>query len=59
MPILSYLARQNPKTDFIVLPRKFALNHYGFALPQDNPLLEPVNRAVLVNIEKPEWNDTV
>ncbi len=59
MPILSYLARQNPKSDFSVLPRKFALNRYGFALPAGSPLRESVNRAVLANIEKQEWTDTV
>jgi len=59
MPILSYLARQNPKSDFSVLPRRFALNRYGFALPDGSPLRESVNRAVLANIERPEWNDTV
>ncbi len=59
MPILSYLARQNPKSDFSVLPRKFALNRYGFALTEGSPLRESVNRAVLASIESPEWNDTV
>ncbi len=59
MPILSYLARQNPKSDFTVLPRKFALNRYGFALPGGSALRESVNRAVLAHIEKAEWNDTV
>lgn len=58
-PILSYLARQNPKSDFAVLPRKFALNRYGFALPDGSPRREAVNRALLANIEKPEWYDTV
>ena len=59
MPILSYLARQNPRSDFSVLPRKFALNRYGFALQEGSPLRESVNRAVLSNIEKQGWSDTV
>jgi len=59
MPILSYLARQNPRSDFSVLPRKFALNRYGFALPDGSPRRELVNRAVLANVERPEWSDTV
>ena len=59
MPILSYRARQNPQSDFSVLPRKFAHNRYGFALPQDSPLRESVNRAMLANIEKAEWDDIV
>jgi ABC-type amino acid transport substrate-binding protein len=59
MPILSYRARQNPSSDFFVLPRKFAHNRYGFALPEGSPLHESVNRAVLANIESPEWDDTV
>jgi len=59
MPILRYRAQQDPKSDFSVLPRKFALNHYGFALPQRSPRLESVNRAILAHIQKPEWHDTV
>jgi ABC-type amino acid transport substrate-binding protein len=59
MPILSYRARQNPRSDFSVLPRKFAHNRYGFALPQGSSLRESVNRALLANIEKPEWDDIV
>ena len=59
MPILSYLARRNPESDFSVLPVKFAFNHYGFALPQQSRLREAVNLAILAYIEKPQWNDTV
>ncbi len=59
LPILSYLARQNPRSDFSVLPRKFAPKHYGLAFPNDSILREPVNRALLANIENPQWNDTV
>ncbi len=59
MPILNYLARQNPKSDFSVLPRKFAFNRYGFALPGGSDRRESINQAVLANIERPEWNDTV
>jgi len=58
-PMLSYRARQNPNSDFSVLPRKFAFSHYGFALPDGSPLRESLNRALLGNIEKPEWNDMV
>ncbi len=58
-PILRYLARQNMSSDFSVLPRKFAFSQYGFALPGGSPLRESLNRALLANIEKPEWDDMV
>ncbi len=59
MPILSYRARQNPESDFSVLPRQFAFSRYGFALSADSPLRESINRALLANIERPEWDDIV
>ncbi len=59
LPILSYLARQNPKSDFTVLARKFAPKHYGLAFPNNSPLRESVNRALLANIESQQWHDTV
>jgi ABC-type amino acid transport substrate-binding protein len=59
VPILNYLARQNRKSDFIVLPRKFSFNRYGFALANGSPLRESINRALLATIESAEWADTV
>jgi ABC-type amino acid transport substrate-binding protein len=59
MPILSYRAQQSQESDFIVLPRRFALNLYGFALPQGSPRRESINREILGIIEGPNWSDTV
>ncbi len=59
MPILSYRARQNPDSDFSVLPRMFAFSRYGFALPGGSPLRESINRALLANIESPDWDGIV
>ena len=58
-PILSYLAREMSDGTVTVLPRKFALNHYGFVLPPRSPLREPVNRAILNHTLTPGWSDTV
>ena len=59
MPILSYRARQNPASDFSVLPRMFAFSRYGFALPGGSPLRESVNRALLAYIESSDWDESV
>jgi ABC-type amino acid transport substrate-binding protein len=58
-PILSYLARQLASGDVTVLPRKFALHHYGFVLPPESALRESINRAILEYTLTPEWKDTV
>ena len=58
-PILSYLAQQLGGGEIAVLPRKFALHHYGFVLPPQSALREAINRAILNHTLKPEWNDTV
>jgi ABC-type amino acid transport substrate-binding protein len=58
-PILSYLAQELGGGELAVLPRKFALNHYGFVLPTQSPLRERINRAILSHTLQPEWNDTV
>ena len=57
-PILSYLAQEHG-SDVMVLPRKFALHHYGFVLPEGSPLREPINRAILVYTLESEWHDTL
>ena len=58
-PILSYLAREMGEGAIQVLPRKFALHHYGFVLPPRSPLREPLNRAILQHTLTPEWSDSV
>ena len=58
-PILSYLVSQPGGGELAVVPRKFALNQYGFILPPESRLREPINRAILEHTQRPEWKDTV
>jgi ABC-type amino acid transport substrate-binding protein len=58
-PILTYLAHQDGTGQVHVLPRKFALHHYGFALQPGSELRESINGAILTHVRRREWRDTV
>ncbi len=38
-----------------LLPDEFYVRHYGFLLPQDSPLREPLNRELLRVLEEERW----
>lgn len=56
-PILQYLIKTNYEGTLRVLPNTFERQYYGFALPKDSPLREPVNRVLLQTIEQPAWRE--
>lgn len=62
-PLLQYLIKQGRKTgqfqNLTVLPWRLELNSYGFALPQNSALREPINRALLSIRQDPNWENIV
>lgn len=56
-PILRYLIKQDFRGALEVLPHRFMSQGYGIALPQGNPLREPINRLLLEKIREPFWQD--
>jgi len=59
-PILKYYIKsQNIANKVSVLPIVLNPINYGFALPQNSILREPINRILLHEIDKPEWKKVV
>ena len=58
-PILRYLVTRNFKGKLEVLNVTFERQYYSIALPTGSLLREPINRALLQEIGKPEWQDTL
>ena len=56
-PILQHLIKTRYEGTLRVLPGTFERQYYGFALPKDSPLREPVNRALLRHLEQPSWKE--
>lgn len=56
-PLLKYLVSQKMKDQLEVLPRTFARQDYGIALPPNSPLREPINTVLLRKIAEPIWAD--
>ncbi len=58
-PLLKHLVRSEFAGRVEVLPVTFERQDYGFALPADSELREPINRALLRVIRSPQWSDTL
>jgi ABC-type amino acid transport substrate-binding protein len=58
-PILQYLCRLETEARLAVLPRTFNRQDYGFALPPESPLREPLNQALLEQLRSPWWQDVL
>ena len=56
-PLLQYFANKDYKGKIDVLPRIFASQEYGIALPQGSTIREPINRSLLKQIHELEWQD--
>jgi ABC-type amino acid transport substrate-binding protein len=55
-PILRYLVKTELSERVRVLPVTFFRQDYAIALPQDSQLREPVNRALLEEVQSAEWD---
>ncbi|MBD3403760.1 transporter substrate-binding domain-containing protein [candidate division GN15 bacterium] len=56
-PILRYLAKTKLAGRVQILPVTFFRQDYAIGLPQDSHLREPINRALLNEIQLPEWKE--
>ena len=54
-PIVRFTIRQNPDRDLHVLPPVFERQDYGIVIPEDSPLREPINRALLGILNSDDW----
>ncbi len=58
-PILRYLCLSQYPGELEVLKDTFEKQHYAIALPQDSPLRESLNRALLNRLAQPDWPEAV
>lgn len=56
-PLLHYYIQQRDDDGLMVLPGMFERQDYAFALPEDSPLQEAVNRQLLVLTSEPAWEN--
>jgi polar amino acid transport system substrate-binding protein len=54
---LRYIVNHENQGAVEILPEILESRHFAFALPQDSPLREPLNRAVLKVTAQPLWRD--
>jgi polar amino acid transport system substrate-binding protein len=57
--ILGYMIKEYGWRQLYVLPHTLAVRDYAIALPTDSPIKEPVNRALLKVVHRPDWKDVV
>lgn len=58
-PILRYLAQSEYQGSLNVLPFTFSRQDYGIGLPDSSDLREPLNRALLSEIRREEWENVL
>ena len=58
-PLIRYLARTEFVGQVEVLPVTFERQDYGFALPENSPLREPINRVLLRIVRSESWGETL
>jgi ABC-type amino acid transport substrate-binding protein len=56
-PILKYRIAADHAGEMTLLPLEFREADYAIALPEESPLREPVNRALLAITASSEWDD--
>lgn len=58
-PVMRYLIGQLGNESLYVLPERLKTEDYAFALPNESPLREPVNRLLLRVTRDPSWRETL
>jgi ABC-type amino acid transport substrate-binding protein len=58
-PILGHMIKENNWSDLRVLPHTLAVSEYAIAVPAGSALKEPINRALLKVIHRPDWKTLV
>ncbi len=56
-PLLRFYIKRDFSGSLQVLERIFDRQDYGIALPNGSPLREPLNRVLLMTIQKPSWEE--
>jgi hypothetical protein len=57
--ILGHMVKEYGWRELQILPHTLAVRDYAIALPQGSALKEPINRALLKVLHRPDWKDTV
>jgi polar amino acid transport system substrate-binding protein len=57
--ILGHMIKEYGWRELYVLPHTLAVRDYAIALPTDSPIKEPINRALLKVVHRPDWKDVV
>ena len=57
--ILGHMIKEYGWRELHVLPHTLAVRDYALALPTDSPIKEPLNRALLKVVHRPDWKDVV
>jgi polar amino acid transport system substrate-binding protein len=57
--ILGYMFKEYHWNELQVLPHTLAVRYYAIAVPTGSELKEPINRALLKIIQRPDWKDLV
>jgi Bacterial extracellular solute-binding proteins, family 3/Ligand-gated ion channel len=57
--ILGHMIKEYGWRDLQVLPHILAVRDYAIALPTDSRFKEPINRALLKIVHRPDWKDLV
>jgi polar amino acid transport system substrate-binding protein len=58
-PLIRYFAQTQFEDRVEVLPVTFERQDYGFALPEDSELREPINRVLLRIVRGEDWSETL
>lgn len=58
-PLIRYFAQTEFPEKVEVLPVTFERQDYGFALPENSELREPINRELLRIVRSSEWSETI
>ena len=56
--ILGHMIKEYGWRELHVLPHTLAVRDYAIALPTDSPIKEPINRALLKVVHRPDWKDS-
>ncbi len=57
--ILGHMIKQYGWRELHILPHTLAVRDYAIALPAGSPIKEPINRALLKVVHRPEWRDVL
>jgi polar amino acid transport system substrate-binding protein len=57
--ILGHMIKEYHWGELRLLPHTLAVRYYAIAVPTDSPLKEPINRALLDVMQRPDWKEVV